>query len=139
MKEKYKIDEKRVYATGHSNGGGFTYLLAVARPGRFAAVAPVAAGAAGGVPTGFGPVPLFHAAGEKDPFVPFENQKRMIEAMKKVNGCEEQGTEWAKNCTLYKSSKGAPVVAFLYPGGHDVPAEAPGLIAKFFKEHERGR
>src|SRR5262245_8632436 len=27
MKEKFPIDEKRVYATGHSNGGGFTYLL----------------------------------------------------------------------------------------------------------------
>ena len=27
LKKDYKVDEKRIYATGHSNGGGFTYLL----------------------------------------------------------------------------------------------------------------
>ena len=31
LKTKYKVDEQRVYATGHSNGGGFTYLLWAAR------------------------------------------------------------------------------------------------------------
>ena len=35
---KFKIDEKRVYATGHSNGGGFTYLLWTCRPDAFAAL-----------------------------------------------------------------------------------------------------
>src|SRR4051812_2379104 len=27
LKHDYKVDEHRIYATGHSNGGGFTYLL----------------------------------------------------------------------------------------------------------------
>ena len=27
MKSEYKVDVKRIYSTGHSNGGGFTYLL----------------------------------------------------------------------------------------------------------------
>ena len=31
LKKDYKVDEKRIYATGHSNGGGFTYLLWAAR------------------------------------------------------------------------------------------------------------
>jgi polyhydroxybutyrate depolymerase len=137
MKTQYHVDEKRVYATGHSNGGGFTYLLATARPEVWAAVAPSAAGSAMGFKSGYKPVPLFHAAGEKDTLVPFENQKRTIEAVKTANGCEENGTEWAKGCTLYKSNKGAPVVAFVHAGGHGYAPETPGLIVKFFKEHER--
>ena len=32
MKEKYKVDSKRIYCTGHSNGGAFTYLLWANRP-----------------------------------------------------------------------------------------------------------
>ena len=35
LKETYKVDEKRIFATGHSNGGGFTYLLWETRPVRF--------------------------------------------------------------------------------------------------------
>jgi polyhydroxybutyrate depolymerase len=139
MKEKHHVDAKRIYATGHSNGGGFTYLLTAARQGVWAAVAPVAAGSAMGFRGGYQPVPVLHAAGEKDTLVPFENQKRTIEAVKAANGCEATGTEWAKGCTEYKSAKWAPVVAFLYPGGHAYPAEAPELIVRFFKEHERGK
>jgi polyhydroxybutyrate depolymerase len=30
---------------------------------------------------------------------------------------------------------GTPVVTFIHPGGHQFPAEAPALVAKFFKEH----
>lgn len=43
IKEKYIIDEKRVYAAGLSNGGMMCYLLACELPEYFAAVAPVAA------------------------------------------------------------------------------------------------
>lgn len=39
----FNIDPSRVYATGHSNGGFMAYLLAVQRPGKIAAIAPVAA------------------------------------------------------------------------------------------------
>ncbi|MFF0220051.1 alpha/beta hydrolase family esterase [Streptomyces vinaceus] len=38
----YCVDSKRVYATGKSNGGGFTALLACRMPNRIAAFAPVA-------------------------------------------------------------------------------------------------
>jgi polyhydroxybutyrate depolymerase len=101
----------------------------------WAAIAPSAAGSRAAFP----PVPVFHAAGEKDATVPFENQKKTIEAVKAANGCEGPGTEWAKGCTLYKSTKGAPVVAFIHPGTHMYPKEAPELIVKFFKEHTRGK
>jgi polyhydroxybutyrate depolymerase len=43
LKQDYRVDAKRIYATGHSNGGGFTYLLLAARGSTFAAFAPSAA------------------------------------------------------------------------------------------------
>ena len=43
LKSDYKVDTKRIYSTGHSNGGGFTYLLWAARGEHFAAFAPSAA------------------------------------------------------------------------------------------------
>ena len=136
LKEKFKIDEKRVYATGHSNGGGFTYLLWASRPDLFAAVAPSAAAGARNLKDAK-PCPLLHLAGEKDPLVRFEIQQRAIAAVRAINGCEDQGKEWDKGCTIYPSSKEAPVVTFIHPGGHNYPAEAPLLIVKFFKEHVR--
>ena len=43
LSKEYKIDEKRIYITGFSMGGYFTYYLAKKMPGKFAAIAPVAA------------------------------------------------------------------------------------------------
>jgi polyhydroxybutyrate depolymerase len=40
LRQKYSIDDTRVYATGFSNGGLFTYLLLSQRPNVFAAFAP---------------------------------------------------------------------------------------------------
>lgn len=136
LSEKYGIDEDRVYATGHSNGGGFTYLLGGAKPGVFAALAPSAAGGVRhlrGVP----PVPLMHVAGEKDALVKFAWQERTMQVVRRLNGCEDRGEAWAKDCTKYPSPKGAPVVTMIHPGTHRYPAAAPPLIVRFFKEHAR--
>jgi polyhydroxybutyrate depolymerase len=137
MKEKHKIDENRVYSMGHSNGGGFTYLLAIARPGTFAAIGPSACG--GFAAEKYKPVPVFHAAGLNDTTVPWDREKGMVEAVKAANGCEGAGTEWGKGCVLYKSTKGTPVVTYIHGGTHAYPKEAPELIVKFFQEQVRGR
>jgi len=135
LKQDYKIDENRIYATGHSNGGGFTYVLWLARPDVFAAFAPCAAGTRSALQ--LTPKPAMHIAGENDPLVRFAGQQMVMQAVRNVNGCESQGEEWAKNCTLYKSSKNAPFVAFIHAGDHKYPAEAPPLIVRFFKENPR--
>jgi polyhydroxybutyrate depolymerase len=136
LKEKPGIDENRVYSTGHSNGGGFTYLLWGTRGDLLAAVAPSAAAGSRSVKEAR-PLPVLHAAGEKDPLVPFALQMRALSAVKAHNGCEEAGKDWAKGCTLYPSSKDAPVVVFVHPGDHAYPDAAPPLIVRFFKEHAR--
>lgn len=135
LHEKYPVDDNAVYATGHSNGGAFTYLLWAERRSVFAAVAPSAAASRSF--QSLQPLPAMHVAGQKDPLVKFAVQKRMMDAVRSTNGCDDQGVEWAKDCTLYPSSKEAPFVAFIHPGTHKYPEEAPALIVRFFKEHRR--
>lgn len=137
MKEKHKVDERRVYSTGHSNGGGFTYLLWAARGDVFAAVAPSAA--VGGRSTkDLKPLPVMHIAGENDELVKFAWQQLAMNRLRTINDCGE-GIAWEKekNCTLYPSKSGNPVVTMIHPGTHTYPAEAPALIVKFFKQHRR--
>lgn len=131
LKREYRVDEQRVYATGHSNGGAFTYLLWSARGEVFAAVAPSAAVARLKDLT---PKPALHLAGEKDALVRFAWQRRMIDQLREVNGCaagQPQGT----HLTLYPSASGTPLTTYIHPGGHELPADAPAVIVKFFQQH----
>ena len=134
LQHDYRVDSKRIYSTGHSNGGGFTYLLWAERGDVFAAVAPSASVAAASVPK-LKPKPALHIAGSQDALVKFAWQQRMMEAVRKLDGCEEAGVPWAADCTLYPSKSGTPFVTFIHPGAHSFPAAAPALIVKFFKEH----
>ena len=135
IQHDWKVDTKRIYATGHSNGGGFTYLLWAVRGDRFAAVAPCAAVAPKTMSL-LKPKPVLHLAGEKDPLVKYAWQQLTMTAVRKLNECGE-GSPWEKFCTLYPSKIGAPVVTFIHPGGHQFPTEAPATIVKFFKEHAK--
>jgi polyhydroxybutyrate depolymerase len=133
LRQDYKVDPHRVYCTGHSNGGGFTYLLWAQRGSAFAAVAPSSAVDARSLPV-LKPKPVLHVAGQNDPLVRFAWQQRVIEAVRKLNGCGE-GMPWAEHCTLYPSKGGTPVVTLIHPGGHAFSPETPALIVRFFKEN----
>jgi polyhydroxybutyrate depolymerase len=139
LKQDFQVDEQRLYATGHSNGGGFTYLLWATRGDLFAAFAPSAALAKRASTAGILPKPALHIAGTKDPLVQFAWQEKMIEAVKKLNGCQPQGQAWKNSGslegTLYPSSTGTPLITLLHPGGHQFLPEAPPLVVEFFKEH----
>ena len=139
LKKDHKIDEKRIFSTGHSNGGAFTYLLWAQRGDVFAAVAPSAAG--GRALQGIKPLPCLHVMGESDPLVTPAIQKRAIEMVKKTNGCDAESKPWAKAGTLsgtqFASKGGTPLVLLTHPGDHKFPADAPELIVKFFKEHAK--
>jgi polyhydroxybutyrate depolymerase len=141
LKAQYKVDERRIYATGHSNGGGFTYLLWRTRGDVLAAVAPSAAAGPSRQwserLSELKPKPVMHLAGEKDALVKYEWQQATMEALRKLNGCEASGREWGQWCTLYSSPSGTPVVTLIHPGAHNFPKEAPALVVKFFKEHQK--
>jgi polyhydroxybutyrate depolymerase len=137
VKSEHEVDEDRVYAMGHSNGGGFTYLLWAERGDLFAAMGPSSSAGRKALAS-LKPKPVIHVAGEGDPLVKYSWQKAMIEALRVLNQCGD-GVAWDQdaNCTLYPSSIGAPVVTAIHPGGHEYPKKAPEVIAKFFKQHRR--
>jgi len=137
LKADYPVDESRIYSTGHSNGGGFTYLLWAERGEVFAAVAP-SASSGGRYMRGVKPKPVLHIAGESDELVKYDWQVATMDYLRKLNGCGD-GAAWEldENCTYYPSERGTPVVTAIHPGGHGFPKQAPEVIVKFFKQHQK--
>ncbi len=130
--EEYQIDDKRIYATGHSNGGGFTYLLMETRSDVLAAAAPSAAAAIRAL-LRIRPKPVMHIMGEKDPLVKPEWQEATIKGMLKINSCSNDGTEYATDATIYPSTTHNPVIVYKHKGGHVFPLEANAVVIQFFK------
>lgn len=72
---EHAIDTKRVFATGHSNGGQLAFRLALERPGEFAAVAAISSnlpepGSSDCMPVA-GAVPVLIMNGTADPVNPY--------------------------------------------------------------------
>ena len=83
---RYRIDPDRVYLTGSSMGGYATWSLAIARPGRFAAIAPICGG---GDPTKvevLRTLPTWAFHGARDDVVPLPESRRMVDALKAIGG-----------------------------------------------------
>jgi len=134
LRQEFRVDDRRVCVTGHSNGGGFTYLLWSTRGEQLAAVAPCAA--VFREARTLAPKPVLHLAGEKDPLVKYAWQQAMIEAVKKINQCGA-GQPWGEFCTRYPSAVNAPVVTYIHLGGHEIPAGTPAVIVRFFREQAK--
>ncbi len=140
LKKEHPVDDRRIYSMGHSNGAAFSYLLWQARPDVLAAIGSVAGSLRGdGKPTTS--LPVIHVAGKNDPLVKFAWQQATFAAVRRFNGCAEEGHPWAKEgvleATLYPSSKGAPLVTALHEGGHEYAKGSTELIVRFFKENPK--
>jgi len=132
-KATYAVDSRRVYATGHSNGGWFVYVLWAARGDRFAALAPASA-VFGGMADQAQPKPALIIAGRQDHLVSFPVQQRTIDAVLRLNKADAVGTPWAGRAELHRS-KIAETVIYVHPGAHPLPPNAAELVTKFFREH----
>ena len=140
LKKQHAVDDRRIYSMGHSNGAAFSYLLWQARPEVLAAIGSVAGSLRGdGKPPSS--LPVIHVAGENDPLVKFTWQQATFAAVKRFNGCGEEGKAWAKEgvleATIYASSKGAPLVTAIHGGGHEYAKGSTELIVRFFKENPK--
>ena len=140
LKKEHAVDARRIYSMGHSNGAAFSYLLWQARPEVLAAIGSVAGSLRGdGKPKT--PLPVIHVAGKKDPLVKFAWQQATFAAVRRFNGCAEEGQPWAKEgvleATIYASSKGAPLVTAIHDGGHEYAKGSTELIVRFFKENPK--
>lgn len=73
LKTKYKIDPRKVYATGHSNGGMMSYRLACELSGKIAAIAPNGCTMVVTKPClASRPVPVLHMHSELDKNIPYQ-------------------------------------------------------------------
>jgi len=82
----YPVDESRVYLTGLSMGGYGTWDLACARPGRFAAVAPICGGGSRLRAHRLRDVPVWAFHGAKDEVVPLSESQRMVDGVNAAGG-----------------------------------------------------
>ena len=135
LRKEFRVDDARIYSTGHSNGGGFTYLLWAERGDVFAAMAPSGA-AAYRLRDRLKPKPVLHIAGTNDPLVRYEWQKQMIDILKSRQQCQA-GVPWQGRATLFASPIHAPVVTLLTEQGHKYPTGAAELTVRFFQDHPR--
>jgi polyhydroxybutyrate depolymerase len=132
MRAKFPVDDRRIYSTGFSNGGIFTYVLWGARGNIFAAFAVVAARLFPNIHLSE-PKPILHIAGQADVVVPFKDQLQTIKVARDLNGSSEKGKPCGEGCLTYESSKGAPVVTYIHSGGHVYPPHASAMIVNFLK------
>jgi polyhydroxybutyrate depolymerase len=137
LRATYLVDDRRVYSTGFSNGGNFTYLLWAERPAVFAAFAPVAARLRSSVRL-TRPKPLFHVAGTRDAQILFTDQQQAIDAARQVDGATHTGASCGDGCTIYTSGS-ADLMTWIHSGGHEYPASTSERIAKFFRDHSATR
>jgi polyhydroxybutyrate depolymerase len=121
-----KVDGKRVYACGMSNGGMMCYRLAAELSYRIAAIAPVAGTIAVKESKPKRPVPVIHFHGTKDTLVPFARAKGKAPAFMSLKGVEDSIQTWVKlnGCggtsrteTISKAGAELKVTRMTYGGG----------------------
>jgi polyhydroxybutyrate depolymerase len=137
LRETYDIDDERIYATGYSNGGMFTYLLWAERPDVFAAYAPVAARLRPSVRPRQ-PRPVLHVAGTRDRVVRYDDQEAAIAIAREVNGVDA-ATGCGAGCTLYGTETAAPVMTWIHGGAHVYPRGTSERIVAFLRKYPRTR
>lgn len=127
------VDATKVFATGHSNGGAFVYLLWAERHDALRAVAPSGAILAGREAR-LRPLPALHVAGMRDSLVKFAWQERMMDRILEVNRGGGRGPSVPGEAAYApRGEGGAETVLFLCDDGHRLPREAGERIVAFFR------
>ncbi len=134
----YRVDARRVYATGFSNGATFSYLLYTQMPGSFTAFAGEA-GPATFLDQATTPRPLLTINGEQDEFVYPALTATMLAEFQRANHCGPSTTSWDFNpaFSVYTPTDagGQPLVWFRHPGGHEWISGSGEAMVAFFQEH----
>ena len=84
--EKLPIDMERVYLTGLSMGGTGTWMLAMAAPERFAAIAPICGSGICWYGGALKDIPIMVYHGDCDEIVPIQNSIEMIKSVNQRGG-----------------------------------------------------
>ena len=135
MKQKFSVDDKRIYTTGFSAGGMFSYLLWAERGKTIAAIGEVA-GRLWDTEHLTEPRALLAIAGQLDTTDPYALQQQSVETAKQVDNATGAGQSCGPNCTFYGSpTTQTPVKTIFHPGAHVYPPWATAEIVKFLEAH----
>jgi polyhydroxybutyrate depolymerase len=132
------IDNRRVFCTGHSNGGGFTFTLWAHRGKTLAAIAASSSIAAPKDWPLLTAKPALMSCGRNDPLVKFAWQSKMIDRLKSLNAVATSGKSWGEDGTWYDSESGTPLATIITDGAHAPPADIGARIVAFFKSVSAG-
>lgn len=136
LQKDYQIDDKRIYAVGHSNGSRFVNVLWASRADKFAAFCAVA-GPGGIMIQNAAPKPIWISMGENDPIVPIGLQKRSAETVKRVLKVDEAKGVVNGEITTYKGLNGTELVIEDRNAGHEFPIESIPAMVEFFKRNSK--
>lgn len=159
LEANFNIDEKRIYATGHSRGGFFSFKLACDMSDTFAALAPAGCAMVFGECNPSRPIPIMHFHGTADKMIPFNggpsdtsvpelirrtanftSVNQTIQIWLEKNECPDQnGTLTFQNGTAYcitysNCSQNTEVVLCSHDGGHTWPSGEDESSLEFYKE-----
>jgi polyhydroxybutyrate depolymerase len=154
----HRVDTKRIYATGPSNGGIFTHRLGCEMADMFAAIAPVIAGMPSKLVPNCKPalpLPIISIQGDADPLTPFEGGEEggrfgaggrvegsaaTRELWRKFNGCDASPMvegltprvrdRTSVTRTTYRGCRGDVVWYDIRGGGHRWPPGRLGPAAE---------
>ncbi|ADM09554.1 LpqC [Parvularcula bermudensis HTCC2503] len=147
IERRYKVDQRRIYATGISKGGMFSYLLACRMSDTIAAIAPVAATMTTRSCNPSKPVRVLHIHGTEDSNIPLEggsgslslannadsypSVQQTIDFWRRENKCSGsiQSTQKTPDTICY-SSCSAVQYCVIRGGGHSWP----GMEPKFWQK-----
>lgn len=102
MYNRHQIDRNRVYLSGFSMGGMFTYHAMGRIADKIAAFAPVSGYPMGGSAfQSSRPIPIIHTHGTSDDVVGYSGVAKIVEGWRKRNNCPSQGV----TTTPYPQSK----------------------------------
>jgi polyhydroxybutyrate depolymerase len=146
------IDHARIYATGLSMGGIFSYRLACEMSNTFAAIAPVSATMVEPSCHPRSPVAVLHIHGTDDNRIPLNGGRGEMTAANRswpapqqglslwsrLDGCSAQPARGDDGCSTYGQCK-ATVEFCVIPGaGHGWPDGTSARIWEFFAAHPKG-
>jgi len=152
LQQQYRIDPRRIYATGMSNGGAISYRLGLELSDVLAAIAPVAAVGQVAQQPPLAPIPVFIIHGDADENVPINGgigpkgiERQVRQPLKDVaqfwinaNDCDTTpivSEDAARRLEQYASPNGDDVwvliakgIGHAWPGGQKgrAEADAPG-------------
>ena len=152
--DKYNINEKKIFITGHSNGAMMAYKIAVHLSPRICAAACVSGPMLDTIQNPSSPVSIMHVHGDADMVVPHNGTEQYSFHIPSIDETFKKWIEWNqcstvpsvlkynKQVTALKWTGEAEVSLFLIHGlGHDWPNnknsswDASKFILDFCKEH----